>query len=149
MLLSVSDFQGFPRVGNLPPLSKCKPPISSIRQHHRHHIFGASLTRRRRSLATSTFLFLSPLCCFCQLDTATPFGSWLIHSFGCPSFKPRLFQDPPPHFQPQPNLTCHLYPSAPVQHPLGRTVGRITCRPVLLIVAALRSFESLLVGRDF
>lgn len=54
-------------------------------------ISSLPLPCRRRSLKTPTFLFLALLCSFCQLDTATPFGSRLIHSFDCPSFNTTTF----------------------------------------------------------
>ena len=83
LLLSVSDSQGFRILP--PPLSKSKPPHLFCSNNIISVISSLPLPRRCRSLKTPTFLFLALLCSFCQLDTVTPFGSRLIHSFGCPS----------------------------------------------------------------
>lgn len=83
-LLSVSDFQGFESY------RPSEPSISSLPQHHHHHPVGAS-TLSSSVLNDSHIPFSCPACNFCQLDTATPFGSRLIHSFGRRSFNTATF----------------------------------------------------------
>lgn len=103
--LSVSDFQGFesyrPSANEGKPNPKPKNLPSLPFPHHHHIIIITTTTTTiipsellpccRWSLTASTLLLLVLLCYFCQLDTATPFGSRLIHSFSYPSFNTATF----------------------------------------------------------
>lgn len=151
--LSVSDFQGFesyrPSAKGYP-----KPPVSSF------------------STTSPTFIII--YCC-CSTLSSSVFDC--VHTpFSLPCFvisanwTPPLLSGPGLLFAPLPARlsTPQFFPnkyhqlfshsrfrhhvftlSAPVQRLLIiNTVGRIICRPILL-VPALRSFESLIVQRDF
>ena len=143
-VLSVSDFQG---CESFRPSAKLKPAFSSLRQHHHCRIVRVS------TLSSSVFddahiPFLVLLCCFCQLDTRHSFRVQAYSLLCLPSFQHHSFFNKHHCVFSHSRFRHNLVTPILVQRLLIGSGGRLTCHPALL-VAAFRSFGSLLVDRYF
>ena len=143
LLLSVSDFQGFESYRPSAKINLPSLPFDNIITI----ISSQPLPCRRRSLTSFTFLFLVLLRCFCQLGTATPFGSRHIHSFDCRSFNNTTFSARTTTFSAtsDTHTTSSLLYSGPASTYWHRWYYYAR---LFRLIAVLRSFVSLLVERD-
>ena len=149
------------------PSAKLNLPSLPFEQHHHHN------TVRDSTLSSSVFNnthipFLVLFCNFCQLDTATPFGSRLIHTPlpAIPSTQ-QLLRQAPPRFQSQliPTISspliqvstrwhrCENYlPACPAHRsvtfiqtpPRGTRLSRPSASPIY--VSRTSPFNGLIIG---